>query len=165
MNSLFWWAMMSSTLFVLGFMMMDSLMANLLCLFFFTFSTCLSHYCLKMDFWNTGLLIIVIITGLFLIFAYLASVNPEIPLKMKNSYSYLFVVTSLIVAVSSINLMLNHNNFFLETVFLSNYSELTMSVSKSNALITFILITFLLLLVIFFIRFTYSKGGGLRKYY
>nr|QPN54229.1 NADH dehydrogenase subunit 6 [Osborniella crotophagae] len=147
-----------SLILVLLFFFSNDLVTCLLCLFFYTLFYSFVCYLKTLEFWGLSLLMIVMITGLFLVFAYIVSINPQSPFSIKGN---------VLLYYSLLMLFLLFKNYKLDvSMIILNFSclcEISKELYKSSLFISSFLIFLLLLLVIFFIRLTYNKGGSLRK--
>nr|YP_010890516.1 NADH dehydrogenase subunit 6 [Colpocephalum eucarenum]WIM51522.1 NADH dehydrogenase subunit 6 [Colpocephalum eucarenum] len=163
MKELSWLIIFFCFLMIFLFFFSSDLIICLMCLFFFTFLSCLICFLQTKMFWGLGLMIIVMATGLFLVFAYIVSLNPQIPSSSFSWKKKFFVLTSLMTVfiLTYSSKIFSRANFFFWSFHLENLKLFY----KSDFLVSLFLICLLLMLVIFFIRFTYNKGGSLRKKY
>nr|YP_010875333.1 NADH dehydrogenase subunit 6 [Ciconiphilus decimfasciatus]WGW14987.1 NADH dehydrogenase subunit 6 [Ciconiphilus decimfasciatus] len=146
---------------VLMFFLSKNLINSLCLLMVFTFLGSFISFWSTRNFWVLGLMMIVMITGLFLIFAYIVSVNPSFPSVMLISKKlFWFMLPSFFFMYTCFFFKPKH----LSANYIWSMKEMTISsFFFSNIYISSFLIVLLLILVIFFVRFTHSKGGGLRK--
>nr|QPN54268.1 NADH dehydrogenase subunit 6 [Myrsidea sp. ADS-2020] len=101
-------------------------------------------------FWPCGLLLILMSTGLIVIFAYIVSLH----LKEKNIWRGSWLIYFFMTGSALLSLCIS-----------SSYMKIVFSYWKVyvNPSLSFSLFFLLLYLVVSFIRMVYSKGGGFRK--
>nr|YP_010889901.1 NADH dehydrogenase subunit 6 [Austromenopon paululum]WJJ69862.1 NADH dehydrogenase subunit 6 [Austromenopon paululum] len=140
-----------------------NLVAELILLFLFMVFLLLVCYFYTLKFLATGLVMIVMLTGLFVVFAFLTSLAPQSPslLSMGEGTYWPMVVTLSILWVTS-NLSL-HPGVGSKTV--SSTLSLTGEHYSlcTNFMVTASILLILLLLVVVFIQMTHGKSGSLRK--
>nr|WIM51568.1 NADH dehydrogenase subunit 6 [Franciscoloa roseicapillae]WIM51578.1 NADH dehydrogenase subunit 6 [Franciscoloa roseicapillae] len=163
MMNLFWFSFIIVS--AIMFLTYESAVLNLICLFSYTLSMSVLYYMKMMNFWMLGLVMIVVLTGLFLIFTYMTSVTPESPTEKSTSLIIVFLCVFLVLFLVFWLLKSSPGIQHMSLSMISGPNEIFKVVNKhsSSLLISLVLVSLLLLLVILFMRFTYNKGGGLRK--
>nr|WJQ21816.1 NADH dehydrogenase subunit 6 [Myrsidea ptilorhynchi] len=102
-------------------------------------------------FWPCGLLLILMSTGLIVVFAYIVSLHSSYDKFSKKDLS-LLIICFLSLVFSSWSSLMSISSFF--------YLSLKI---KVEILLSLLIIYILLFLVVNFVRLVYSKGGGFRK--
>nr|YP_010363733.1 NADH dehydrogenase subunit 6 [Menacanthus cornutus]UNZ13000.1 NADH dehydrogenase subunit 6 [Menacanthus cornutus] len=151
--------MMVSFLFSLLFLfsVMFSLVEHVVSVFIILIlsfsSSCLIIYFITFNTWSLMLLMIMMFSGLFVIFFYIVSTEPEKPLV---NYKYSIYPMFLILIFS----IIQHFDI-MEYCFMDvNHMDKPCGLLVQE--VTIILL-FLVALVVMYIRLTYSKSGSLRK--
>nr|YP_009519727.1 NADH dehydrogenase subunit 6 [Colpocephalum griffoneae]AYC65901.1 NADH dehydrogenase subunit 6 [Colpocephalum griffoneae] len=162
MMNMYWLIFSTCIMTVMLFYFSTDLVLNLVCLLFFVILASFLNYLMTNEFWGLGLMIIVMATGLFLVFAYIVSVNPQLPTGVLGLNLKSLFLISLSIFVYFMIYSTQPEVGLIYEFFFPLSKEIDMNY-KSSFLVSLHLIVLLLFLVIFFMRFTYSKGGGLRK--
>nr|YP_010872803.1 NADH dehydrogenase subunit 6 [Franciscoloa funerei]WGU50367.1 NADH dehydrogenase subunit 6 [Franciscoloa funerei] len=164
MMNLFWFSFI--TVSAIMFLMYESTVLNLICLFSYTLSMGVLFYMKMMNFWMLGLVMVVVLTGLFLIFTYMTSVTPESPgLEKSTNTIIVFLSMFLVLFLMFWFLSKSPDIQHVSLSIFANPNEVYKVVNKhsSSLMVSLTLVSLLLLLVVLFMRFTYNKGGSLRK--
>nr|YP_010926066.1 NADH dehydrogenase subunit 6 [Piagetiella africana]WKF19579.1 NADH dehydrogenase subunit 6 [Piagetiella africana] len=139
------------------FSLSKNLVEMMVCLILFCLSGAWVSYMMISYPIGVMFMVLVIVTGLFLVFSFIVSLSPQYPVfsSVNQSFCLFFWFFSLIYF--SWNWVPVNSNL----VFNNSLKDLMIVDSQSSVL----LIILLLYIVVSYVRFTYSKGGGLRKMY
>nr|QPN54243.1 NADH dehydrogenase subunit 6 [Ricinus sp. ADS-2020] len=106
--------------------------------------------------WVSLLYGITVVSGLMVIFAYISSISPKNPVisVKKVNFFCVFLLLCSVFSLIDFSFFLEKKNFFFHDF---DYVKYTLIVEG------FFLFSLLFLLIIIFLRLTYSKGGSFRK--
>nr|WJJ69857.1 NADH dehydrogenase subunit 6 [Austromenopon atrofulvum] len=133
---------------------------GLTALFFLSLSTAGFVYMVSFNFLVVGLFLIIMMTGLFLVFSFVLSLEPSVPLvKSQNKFLWFTIIVPSVVSFNWKDLRSSSSG---SADLMSELAKVSCG-TVMNFCTSIFLLTLLLLLVILFMRLTYMNSGSIRK--